>query len=152
MRVFRLSRRKYPLELSGKGAAASGNRWNSKGTEMVYCAESRALAVAEVVVHLSLATLPKDFVMLEVNIPEAVSSRIIKAASLPTGWNLFPHLMPTQQLGDEFIQTGKHCVLKVPSAVVTGDHNILLNPHHGDFKKIKIVSQTDFPLDERLLG
>lgn len=58
MKVYRLARRKYKIELSGKGAAKSGNRWNSKGTEVIYCADSRALAVAEVVVHLSLATLP----------------------------------------------------------------------------------------------
>jgi len=59
MRIFRLSRKKYASELSGIGASKSGNRWNSRGTEIIYCANSRALAMAEVSVHISLTTLPK---------------------------------------------------------------------------------------------
>lgn len=69
MRVFRLMREKYGIELSGKGAALSGNRWNSKGTELIYCADSRALAMAEVAVHLPLSILPRDYVMFEIDIP-----------------------------------------------------------------------------------
>ena len=72
MRVFRLSKRKYSKELNGKGAAKSGNRWNSKGTEIIYTAESRALAMAEVAVHLTLATLPSDYVMIEIEIPDNI--------------------------------------------------------------------------------
>jgi hypothetical protein len=61
------------IELSGKGAALSGNRWNSKGTELIYCADSRALAMAEVAVHVSLSILPKDYVMVEIVIPTTVT-------------------------------------------------------------------------------
>ena len=42
MKVFRLSKKKYAEELSGKGASKSGNRSNSKGTEIIYTAESRS--------------------------------------------------------------------------------------------------------------
>ena len=42
MKVFRLSKKKYAEELSGKGASKSGNRLNSKGTEIIYTAESRS--------------------------------------------------------------------------------------------------------------
>ena len=50
MKVFRLTRKKYAEILNGKGASKSGNRWNSKGTEIIYTAESRSLAMAELVV------------------------------------------------------------------------------------------------------
>lgn len=73
MRVFRLIRKKYGLKLSGKGAARSVNRWNSKGTELTYCADSRALAIAEVAVYLSLSILPKDYGMVEIDIPSHIS-------------------------------------------------------------------------------
>lgn len=151
MRVFRLARKKYAIALSGKGASMSGNRWNSKGTSIIYCAESRALAVAEIVVHLSIGTMPRDFVMLEIDIPSTVSVRTLRATTLTLGWNEFPHRTGTQRIGDDHIRKGDHCILKVPSAVVPGDHNLLINPTHPDFKKIKIVNQTDFPLDERLM-
>jgi RES domain-containing protein len=150
MKIFRLARKKYPIELSGKGAALSGNRWNSKGTEIIYLSESRALAMAEVAVHLSLATLPGDFVMLEIEVPIEVSQKTLSLLDLPLGWNNFPHLISTQRIGDEFVQLGKTCLLKIPSAVVPGDFNFLINSKHSDFIKIHIVKQEDFPFDQRL--
>lgn len=150
MEVFRLSKKKYAQELSGKGASKSGNRWNSKGTEIIYTAESRALAMSEILVHLSLATFPKDFMMIEILIPDTIKIREIKQQNLPENWNNHPPNMETQKIGDEFIDTRDACILKVPSAVVKGDFNYLINPYHKDFKKIKIVSITDFPFDSRI--
>jgi len=150
LQVYRLSRKKYASELSGVGASKSGNRWNSKGTEIIYCANSRALAMAEVSVHLSLITLPKDFVMLEINIPKSIAIQNLNNKDLPENWNDFPHTNKTQKIGDSFIYSNKKCVLKVPSAVVKGDFNYLINPHHKDFKKIKIVNFYKFPFDRRL--
>lgn len=150
MRVFRLIRKKYGIELSGKGAALSGNRWNSKGTELIYCADSRALAMAEVAVHLSLSILPKDYVMVEIDIPSEISIATLSKEDLPAHWSSFPHLLDTQQIGDAFVAERKNCVLKVPSAVVPGDFNFLINPYHPDFSAIRIVSQEDFPFDSRL--
>lgn len=150
MRVFRLSRKKYVKDLSGKGAAKFGNRWNSKGIEMLYTAESRALAMAEVVVHLSLASLPDDYMMIEIEVPESVEIEVLKLHYLDANWNSNPPRSQTQILGDNFIYSKKHCVLKVPSAVVKGDFNYLLNPNHEDIKKIKIIEVTNFPFDKRI--
>lgn len=150
MRVFRLIRKKHGIELSGKGAALSGNRWNSKGTELIYCADSRALAMSEVAVHLSLSILPKDYVMVEIDIPSYVSISTLSKEDLPANRSSFPHLLDTQQIGDAFVTERKDCVLKVPSAVVPGDFNFLINPYHPDFSTIRIVGQEDFPFDSRL--
>ncbi len=151
MRVFRLSRRKYSSELSGKGAAKFGNRWNSKGTEIIYTAESRALAMAEVAVHLSLATLPSDYVMIEIDIPDNMIIKSLQEHEFDKNWNSHPPSTSTQKIGDEFIDAMEFCVLKVPSAVVQGDYNYLINPYHNLFKYIKIVKVTDFPFDKRLV-
>jgi|TARA_B110000211_G_C13988347_1_gene512787 RES domain-containing protein len=150
MRVFRLSKRKYSKELNGKGAAKSGNRWNSKGTEIIYTAESRALAMAEVAVHLTLATLPSDYVLIEIEIPDNIIIKEIILKELVEDWNNHPPNSNTQKIGDIFIDSIKECLLKVPSAVVQGDSNYLINPYHTDFKKIKIIEITDFPFDKRI--
>ena len=150
MEVFRLQNTKYPLDLSGKGAAAFGARWNSKGTEIIYTAHGRCLAMAEVVVHLSLATLPKGFKMTTILIPDEIEIHELDATKLPVGWNVFPEIPDTQLIGDNFIKAMSHAVMKVPSAVVKGDFNFLLNPFHADFNKIKISSQEDFPFDKRI--
>lgn len=150
MKVYRLSRRRFSFELSGKGASKFGNRWNSKGVEIVYTANSRALAMAEVAVHLTIATLPKEYVMMVIEIPDTLQIEEIKISELNDGWNNYPHIKDTQKIGDKFIDTGKYCILKVPSAVVKGDFNYLINPYHTDFKKIKIEEVTDFPFDRRM--
>ena len=128
----------------------SGNRWNSKGTEIIYTAESRALAMAEVAVHLTLATLPSDYVLIEIEIPDNIIIKEIILKELDEDWNNHPPNSNTQKIGDEFIDSIKECLLKVPSAVVQGDSNYLINPYHTDFKKIKIIEITDFPFDKRI--
>lgn len=75
MRVYRLARQKYVDDLSGTGAALFGYRWNSKGVKMVYTAQSRALAMAEVAVHLSLISLPEDYMMITLELPDRISVR-----------------------------------------------------------------------------
>ena len=152
MRVFRLSKKKYSEELSGKGASKSGNRWNSKGTEIIYTAESRALAMAEVAVHLTLATLPRDYVMIQIEIPDNISVKEIKSEDLEENWNNHPPNVTTQTIGDDFIDSNAACLLKVPSAVVPGDLNYLINPNHKEFQKVKIIDVKEFPFDKRLFG
>ncbi len=152
MKVFRLSRKKYATELSGKGAAKSGNRWNSKGTEIIYTAESRALAMAEVMVHLSLQMLPADYMMLEIEIPDEIGIKEIAIADLEEGWNSHPPRTHTQRIGDYFIRENEYIILRVPSAVVPGDFNYLINPYHTESKEIKIINSRPFPFDERLFN
>jgi RES domain-containing protein len=150
MEVFRLQNKKYPINLSGKSAAITGARWNSKGTEVIYTAQNRALAMAEVAVHLTIATLPKGFCMITIFIPDDVAVFNLKVDKLPNDWNFFPENNSTQRIGDELIRQNEFGVIKVPSAVVKGEFNFLINPHHKDFEKIKIIQQEDFPFDKRI--
>lgn len=150
MEVFRLSRERYADSLSGAGAAIKGGRWNSIGFELIYAAGNRSLAMAEVAVHLTLATLPDDYVMATVNIPDDLEIQDILENELPRNWNAFPHPSSTQKLGDEFILQGKCCVAKIPSVVTKGDFNFLINPNHKDFKKISISETEKFPFDRRI--
>lgn len=150
MEVYRLARRKFAQKLSGKGAAIKGARWNSPGVEMIYTAANRSLAMAEIAVHFTLATLPDDYILIAIFIPDDISLKKINAADLPGGWNAFPHPAATQFLGDDFITENKYCVLQIPSAVTQGDYNLLINPNHKEFKKIKIIAREKFPFDKRI--
>lgn len=151
MKVFRLSRKKYAVELSGKGAATYGARWNSQGIEMIYTAESRALAMTEVFVHLSLAMMPDDYLMLTIEIPASVSMKELDQLTLPEDWADSPFKYGTQEIGDRFVSAREACILKVPSSVVQGDYNYLINPYHADFDKIRITDVVDFIIDRRLI-
>lgn len=147
-----LTRRKYAGTLSGIGASLRGARWNSVGVELIYTASNRALALAEVAVHVSVATLPDDFVMVTIDIPDDISVGPLDSEDLPPDWNIFPYTSKTQRMGDAFVSKNEHCLLCVPSAIVKGEYNLLINPHHPEFGGIHITHIEDFAIDRRLFG
>ena len=150
MEVFRLSTKKWSKFLSGKGAAYKGARWNSPGTEIIYTSSNRSLAMAEVAVHFTLATLPVDYMMATIFIPDDVSIKVVQEKSLPKDWNTYPYGPSTQIFGDDFINENLNCLLNIPSAVTKGDFNILINPFHPEFKRIRIINIESFPFDYRI--
>ena len=150
MELFRLTRKKYSNKLSGKGAAINGARWNSIGVEMIYTAENRSLAMAEVSVHFSLATIPDDYMMITIYVPDNVLVTQLDIKTLEKDWNAFPHRISTKRLGDAFIASSNSCILKVPSAVTQGDFSYLINPSHADFIKLKIIDVVPFKFDNRI--
>lgn len=150
MIVHRLTKIQYSHKLSGIGAKIVGGRWNSKGIEVIYCASNRSLAMAEIAVHLSYDLIPDDYMMLDIYIPDDLSMSKVTSSELSKEWNLHPPKEHTKRIGDEFISNGDHLILSVPSAVVKGDHNILINPNHADFSKVKILESEHFPFDRRI--
>ena len=150
MIVYRLSKSKFARDLSGKGAELAGGRWNSRGVAVVYTSESRALCVAEIAVHTALGDVPGDYTLTTIEIPNTLEIFEIPVKNLPANWKSLPHSGKTQELGDVWIKENKFPVVKVPSAVVQGDFNYLINPHHPDFNKIRIVKTERFSFDERL--
>jgi RES domain-containing protein len=150
MIVFRLSKSIYAKDLSGKGAEMSGGRWNSKGIPMIYTSESRALCTAEIAVHTSLGNIPADYFLTSIEIPKNIALQSIGVDLLPYDWKSFPHSYATQIIGDTFSREKKSLVLKVPSAVVQGEFNYLINPLHTDIRFIKIKNTEAFSFDKRL--
>ncbi|MDZ7797290.1 MAG: RES domain-containing protein [Candidatus Marinimicrobia bacterium] len=149
MVVYRLSKKKY-ARLSGDGAAFAGGRWNAKGTAIIYTSDSCSLAMLEKYIHLPSGILPKDLVMICIDIPDNLIKKKIELKTLPADWKNDTGLLTTRNIGDDFIVSKSACVLQVPSAIVPGDHNYLINPDHSDFSKIKIIEIVDFPFDDRL--
>jgi RES domain-containing protein len=150
MELFRLSGKRWSSELTGKGAALKGARWNSQGTEIIYTASNRSLAMAEVLVHFTLATIPGDYMMVTIFVPDDIAYKIIWESDLPAGWNSFPPIPSTQNIGDNFIKQNEFCLLKIPSVVTKGDFNFLVNPFHPEFARIKIVNIEPFYFDHRI--
>ena len=152
MIVFRLSKSKFAGDLSGKGAEKSGGRWNSKGTAVVYTSESRALCTTEIAVHTPLGNLPYDYMLVTLEIPGDLNIQEILPEKIPVDWKSFPHSHSTQEIGDNFVIAAKSAVLKVPSVVVQGDYNYIINPRHTEAIRIKIQSIEPFNFDERLFN
>lgn len=150
MILFRLSKGLYKHDLSGRGAEIAGGRWNSKGIPLLYTCESRALCTTEIAVHTPLGIVPHDYWLITLELPDGLPFTEILLKELPEDWKTFPHPNSTQLLGDAFVQQGKFLGVKVPSAVVHGDSNYLLNPRHPGFPQVTIKETEPFPFDERL--
>lgn len=118
----------------------------------MYSSSSRALSMAEIAVHTPLGCLPADYFMVEIGIPSEISIKEIFEEELPQNWRSFGNRHLTQLIGDNFIKENKYLVLKVPSAVVQGDFNILINPGHKEKDKIKVLKTEEFLFDQRLFG
>ncbi len=150
MIVFRLSKLAWASDLSGNGARLAGGRWNSQGTAMVYTSESRALCTVEIAVRSGLGLLPSGYQLITIEIPDDASILEIRPDQLRPEWRTFPYPVFTRHFGNRFVKDNKALILKVPSAVVPGDFNYLINPAHKDISQIKIVSIEAFEFDERM--
>ncbi len=153
MFVFRISKKTHIFDLTGIGAGLYGGRWNPKGINMVYTSSSIALASLEYLVHNFhlLSTAEICLAKIEVGTPSSIFE--YPTAKLPLDWNIMlKQQYATQQIGKEFYINGTDFILKVPSAIVPGEFNLLLNPNHGHHSKTKIVEVIDpFVFDQRLL-
>jgi RES domain-containing protein len=150
MIVFRLTKKKFAGSLSGEGAKRVGGRWNSIGTPMLYTSQSRALALLELAVHVPFIIQPEDYRLVSIEIPSFIKVKQLDPSKLPTDWNTFAFLDKTQQIGDEIIRKNEIVALRVPSAVVPGDSNIIINPLHPSIKHIKVLKEENFAFDGRL--
>lgn len=148
--MWRLCAAKYGrTAFSGDGARLYGGRWSPGGISLVYAAESRALAVVEVLANVDDAETLFDVAWVLVS-AEFPAELIEKPTRLPDNWRQFPHAIETQALGMEWVRSKRSAVLRVPSAVVPGEWNYLLDPAHDDFKRVKIGQPESFAFDPRI--
>jgi RES domain-containing protein len=150
MKVFRLCNRQFSSDLSGKGAKIFGGRWNNKGTAILYTSESRALCLAEVLVRATSKSIPDDYHLVTIELPDNHSVLEVGLKNLPLDWKRVSYKPVLQRIGDSFVQTNEHLILKVPSVVIPAEFNYLINPRHPGFGKVSILNIEPFEFDERL--
>lgn len=151
MQVYRLAKAKHIRDLSGSGARLAGGRWNQKGTAVLYAAENRALATVEFLVHVPIAILPKNLKMATLEVPDAAPQTTVSVKILPPSWDQYPPPPELAKIGTDWVAANSHLLLYVPSAVVPGEHNVLINPSHPDMKHVRILKVEAYKFDQRLL-
>jgi RES domain-containing protein len=148
--AWRIVKEKYAATaFSGEGAARGGGRWNSRGTWVVYTSGTLSLAALETLVHLNPPVHFK-YVAFRIGFDDALVERMT-VASLPPGWREEPVPPLTKEMGDLWVKLGRSAVLELPSVMIPGESNYLLNPAHPDFKKITPGKPERFTFDSRLL-
>ncbi|HDZ14055.1 hypothetical protein LCGC14_0762890 [marine sediment metagenome] len=150
MKVYRITTAKYAKELIASGAP---NRWNEENQYVVYAAESRALAVLEMVAHRSAKMRKDDFKILTIHLPEAKKfMEEIPEHGLPPNWRTVKAYDQLQRLGSQWYRTKSKLALRIPSVLVDGEYNYMVNTVHPDFTEhVRLESSEDFRWDPRLL-
>jgi len=69
---------------------------------------------------------------------------------LPTGWDTSPPPDFIREIGTKWAESNASALLRVPSAIIPGEHNFVINVKHPDFAKINVGDPKPFMLDDRL--
>lgn len=144
------AKRSQTEAFSGEGARKVGGRWNLPGTRAVYASQSLALAALERFVHAGEEGRRTALVRYRIAIPSSVRVHRLAAADLPKDWREQPVPISTQRLGSAWLTALRGAVLAVPSVIVPEEMNLVLNPAHRDFRKLKVTVRRPFAFDARM--
>lgn len=144
---WRLTR--YPL-LDGAGGIFASARWHTKGRRIIYVATSPAGALIEVLVGLDLDPdeIPDAYHLLKVGIDEGLAERTVR--DLSDDWRA--NVSVTRAIGDAWLDRGRTALLRVPSALIAATENVLVAPARTSPAQLRILSDTSFVFDRRLLA
>ena len=147
---WRITKRKHARNaFTGEGAREFGGRWNTPGTAVVYTAQHQSLAALEMLVHLDSSELLHKYVLIAVEFDQSLITTV-EPSELPRHWRSEPPPLEIRSIGDQWVLAGSSVVLQVPSALVPGESNYLLNPEHKDFAQLTFGKPVSFRFDPRL--
>lgn len=147
MILYRFSSKQFANQINGEGARLFGGRWNSIGFPLVYCSTAISLAVLELLVHYISYEQFTNNQLTVIEVPEN-KLQVINLKQLKYRWQADDTY--TRFIGDEFLKQQTSLLLQVPSAIIPEENNVLINPKHKDFSKLKIIENRNFNFDLRL--
>lgn len=150
MHAFRIADQRHTI-FDPTGAFLHGGRWNSPGKRVIYAAQTYAGALLETLVHANLGVVPRTQAVVEITIPASVSVETLKGARLE-GWAA-DDLTASRRFGDRWLDERRTAVLLVPSVALQGrENNVLFNPGHPDFRRIRAAAPETVVWDPRLFS
>ena len=150
MRAWRIAKAKRATDLSGLGAAIEGGRWNEQDVPAVYMGLTPAICCLETFVHADgEPAFPLKITCFE--LPAEPSLYLeVDPTTLPDGWASLPADRPSMDYGTQWLQSNTHLGLIVPSAVLSLEKNVMINPGHPAASRIKVIQVYDFIYDPRM--
>lgn len=112
-------------------------------------AQSQALAVLEILMHINRRLLPDDYVMISIDVPDPLIEVLVLDV-LPQNWRENPPPLGLKRFGDDWARSKRSAALLVPSVLVSSERNVLINPDHPYFTQVAIGSPIPYQFDMRL--
>jgi RES domain-containing protein len=148
MRFYRIADARHAPE-GGEGARLHGGRWNSPGRAVIYACETKSGALLEKLVHTS-GHMPKHQVCVTFEAPDSLRIPSLDPREI-RGWDE-ADMIASRKAGDAWLEKAQSAALYVPSVVFDVERNVLLNPAHPDFRRIKVIGTGPVRWDERLFA
>ena len=92
----------------------------------------------------------RTLVAVRIEAPESISIEHVSVAFLPSNWRMSPPPAELQAIGERWVRSGLSVCLRVPSAIIPQENNLLVNPSHPDFRKLRFSGITGFKFDPRM--
>jgi len=151
--VYRIEKARYAAAaFHGTGGLLVSGRWHRRGTPVAYASEHVAVAAMEKLAWLGSyeEAAASAFVVVSLRLDSTRHLHRLPPAELPDDWDRFPHPASTQVIGAEWLAAGETPVMAVPSVVVPGASNFLINPIHPAFRELEIGEPMPYRWDRRL--
>ena len=146
MRFYRIADSRHAPE-SGEGARLHGGRWNTPGRAVIYACDTQTGAMLEKLVHTN-GRMPKHQVCVTFEAPDSLKLATLDPGDV-TGW-ADADMAASRAAGDAWLDEAATAVLRVPSVVFEVERNVLINPEHPDFRRIRVVAKKPVRWDDRL--
>lgn len=146
MRVYRLGTAQHPV-WDGLGAGLHGGRWNPPGRPVIYAAETLSLAMLE---RLAQRRNLGGTLLVVAEVPDDLAMEDLTAAP-PQGWRS-PGSPEAVAAGAAWLAGARTALLRVPSALVPREANIVINTAHPDAARIVAGPAEALDWDPRLFG
>lgn len=151
MRGWRIAKADYIEDLSGRGAAIAGGRWNHQDVPALYLGFGPAICCLETFVHAGgKPTFPMKIACFALPEDPALYDAV-DVEALPDGWNALPADRPSMDFGSRWLRKNTALGLIVPSAVLPLERVMVVNPEHAAMGEVRLVEVYDFMYDARML-
>lgn len=138
----------YPI-FDGAGSRLAPGRWNTAATPLIYASEHYSTAMLEKLAN-GAGRLPANQHYVEIVIDAGVSYEVFSADQHP-GWP-DPGMEVSRAFGSAWAREQRSAILLAPSAVARIERNVLINPAHPEFGRIRAGLHQPVWWDARLFG
>jgi RES domain-containing protein len=126
--------------------SANGGRWSPPGRACVYASLTPAGALLEYLAHGD-GCPPEGLLLATAELPAGTT---LAECNEPSTWRDLPYRPEVQQVGAAWLGSGRSLALRVPSALVDGEVNVLLDPDHPGYAAMRVQSLARLRMDPRL--
>jgi RES domain-containing protein len=91
--------------------------------------------------------LPDGLLLATAELPAGTT---LAECNEPSTWREQPYRAEVQQVGADWLGSGRSLTLRVPSALVDGEVNVLLDPGHPGFAALRVQALSPLRVVPRL--